>query len=214
MNKVQQGKFITVEGQDGAGKTTNIKFIRDLLTQKNIDVLLTREPGGTKLGEKLRHLMLNSHDIDIDNVTELLLMFAARAQHLTETIKPALSAGTWVVCDRFTDATFAYQSGGRGLPTHYVETLQRLVQGDLQPDLTLLLDVDLAVGQARSHQREVERDRFESEQTAFKQRVRDAYLDLARQHPDRIFVIDASVDLSQVHNQIRQVFNRFLESTL
>ena len=214
MNKVQQGKFITVEGQDGAGKTTNIKCIRDLLTQKNIDVLLTREPGGTKLGEKLRHLMLNSHDIEIDNVTELLLMFAARAQHLTETIKPALSAGTWVVCDRFTDATFAYQSGGRGLPTHYVETLQRLVQGDLQPDLTLLLDVDLAVGQARSHQREVERDRFESEQTAFKQRVRDAYLDLARQHPDRIFVIDASVDLSQVHNQIRQVFNRFLESTL
>ena len=211
---MQQGKFITVEGQDGAGKTTNIEFIRDLLTQKNVDVLLTREPGGSGLGEELRHLILNRHDIDIDNVAELLLMFAARAQHLTETIKPAFSTGTWVLCDRFTDATFAYQSGGRGLPAHYVETLQQLVQGDLQPDLTLLLDVDLAVGQARSHQREVERDRFESEQTAFKQKVRDAYLDLARQHPDRIFVIDASVDLGQVHNQIRQVLNRFLESNL
>ena len=214
MNKVQNGKFITVEGQDGAGKTTNIEFIRDLLEQKNIDVLVTREPGGTKLGEELRRLILNAHDVDIDDVAELLLMFAARAQHITEIIKPALNRGTWILCDRFTDATFAYQSGGRGLPPDYVETLQRLVQGDLEPDLTLLLDVDLSTGQARSRQRNTERDRFESEHMAFKQRVRDTYLDLARRYPNRICVIDASLDLNQVQERIMQVLNRFVKNNL
>ena len=214
MNKGRKGKFITVEGQDGAGKTTNIDYIHDLLKQKNIHVLMTREPGGTKLGEELRRLILNAHDIDIDDVTELLLMFAARAQHITEIIRPALNAGTWVLCDRFTDATFAYQSGGRGLPPDYVETLQQLVQGDLEPDLTILLDVDLSTGQARSRQRNTEHDRFESEQMAFKQRVRDAYLGLARRYPNRICVIDASFDLSQVQEQILQVLNRFVEDNL
>ena len=159
MNSVQKGKFITVEGQDGAGKTTNIEFISDQLKQHGIDVLLTREPGGTKLGEELRNLILNGHDLPINDMAELLMMFAARAQHISEVIKPAIRAGTWVLCDRFTDATFAYQSGGRGLPPHSVETLQRLVQGELQPDLTLLLDVDLSTGQARSRQRNSGQDR-------------------------------------------------------
>ena len=214
MNKGQKGKFITVEGQDGAGKTTNIEYIRDQLKQYGIEVLLTREPGGTKLGEELRNLMLNGDDLPINDMAELLMMFAARAQHISEVIRPAISAGTWVLCDRFTDATFAYQSGGRGLPPHYVETLQRLVQGDLQPDLTLLLDVDLSTGQARSQQRNAGRDRFESEQMAFKQRVRDAYLDLAHKHPNRICVIDASLGLSEVQKQILHVLNRFLEGSL
>ena len=214
MNKVPKGKFITVEGQDGAGKTTNIKFIRDQLKQSGIDVLLTREPGGTKLGEELRNLMLSVHDLAINDMAELLMMFAARAQHISQVIRPAIRAGTWVLCDRFTDATFAYQSGGRGLPPHSVETLERLVQGDLQPDLTLLLDVDLSTGQARSRQRNAGRDRFESEQMAFKQRVRDAYLDLARQQPNRICVIDASLELSEVQKQILNVLNRFVESSL
>ena len=214
MNKGQKGKFITVEGQDGAGKTTNIDYIRDQLKQNGIEVLLTREPGGTKLGEELRNLMLNGDDLPINDMAELLMMFAARAQHISEVIRPAISAGTWVLCDRFTDATFAYQSGGRGLPPHYVETLQRLVQGDLQPDLTILLDVDLSTGQARSQQRNAGRDRFESEQMAFKQRVRDAYLDLAHKHPNRICVIDASLGLSEVQKQILHVLNRFLEGSL
>lgn len=208
-----RGKFITVEGQDGAGKTTNIAHVQELLEQYGIAVLSTREPGGTKLGENLRRLILDGHEHKIDATAELLLIFAARAQHLEETIVPALNRGTWVLCDRFTDATFAYQGGGRGLPMEHIQTLQNLVQGDLQPDLTLLLDVDIDTGLARSRRRAAEHpDRFEQEQIAFKRRVRKTYLSLAEHYPDRVHVVDASVEIEQVQRQIRHILDIYVKS--
>ena len=214
MNNVKKGKFVTVEGQDGAGKTTNLEFVRQLLEASGVRVLATREPGGTRLGEELRKLILQGHDLNIDPVAELLLIFAARAQHLAETITPALNAGTWVLCDRFTDATYAYQSGARGLPEENVQVLEKLVQGPLQPDLTLLLDVDLDTGQSRCGQRNsAGQDRFEAQRDSFKQKVRQAYLGLAARHSDRIQVIDACTDLDSVQTQIRKVMGRFLENT-
>ena len=206
-----RGKFITVEGQDGAGKSTNIAFVHQLLEQRGIDVLLTREPGGTKLGEELRRLILDGHEYNIDATAELLLIFAARAQHLKETITPALNQGSWVLCDRFTDATFAYQGGGRGLPMGHVQQLQTLVQAGLQPDLTLLLDVDINTGLSRARQRAAHQpDRFEGEQILFKTRVRKTYLQLAEQHADRIQVVDASVDIAQVQHQIQCIIDTYL----
>lgn len=211
MNKTR-GKFITVEGQDGAGKTTNIGYIHRLLERHNVEVILTREPGGTKLGEDLRHLVLEGHDHRIDATTELLLIFAARAQHLAEIIRPTLDRGTWVLCDRFTDATYAYQGGGRGVPREHIHTLQTLVQDGLQPDLTLLLDVDIDTGLARSQQRGPDRpDRFEQEKVVFKQRVRSEYLRLAEQHPDRIQIVDASTEIAQVQCQIDRIILAFME---
>lgn len=202
-----------MEGQDGAGKTTNVEFVHQLLKRRGVEVLLTREPGGTKLGEDLRHLILDGHDHNIDATAELLLIFAARAQHLAETILPALNAGIWVLCDRFTDATFAYQGGGRDLPMAHIRTLETLVQGNVRPDITLLLDVDINTGLIRSQQRNVvQPDRFEQEEIAFKQRVRDTYLSLAQLHPDRIHVIDASVDLEQVQYQIAQIIQEYVEN--
>ncbi len=211
MNKPETGRFITVEGQDGAGKTTNIDFIERLLREHGIEVLSTREPGGTRLGEKLRRLILDGHELHIHAMSELLMIFAARAQHLEESILPALSRGTWVLCDRFTDATFAYQSGGRGLPRDYVETLEQMVQRDLRPDLTVLLDVDPETGEHRTRRREnPEQDRFESQQAVFKQSVRRAYLDLAQRDPERVRVVDASLALDDVRLQIRRIIVRFL----
>lgn len=208
-----KGKFITIEGQDGAGKTTNIEYVYQLLEQKGLEVLLTREPGGTKLGEDLRSLILNGHDYNIDATAELLLIFAARAQHLAQIIVPALNDGIWVLCDRFTDATFAYQGGGRGLSLEHIQALETLVQGGVRPDITLLLDIDIDTGLSRSQQRGAPRpDRFEREQIAFKRRVRDAYLSLAEQHPDRVHVVDASVELGLVQEQIRQIMQEYLES--
>ena len=208
-----RGKFVTVEGVDGAGKTTNIEFIYQLLEQAGLEVLLTREPGGTKLGEDLRNLILDGHEHNIDAVAELLLIFAARAQHLAEVIEPALSKGAWVLCDRFTDATFAYQGGGRGLSTAHIQTLETLVQDSLRPDVTLLLDVDIDTGLARSNRRNSgQPDRFEREQLAFKQRVRDTYLSLAAQHRERVHVIDASLELPEVQRQIRQIMQPYLQT--
>ena len=213
MSKTVKGKFITVEGQDGAGKTTSLEFIHHELQRSGRDVLLTREPGGTALGERLRELILDGHDLNIDAMAELLLIFAARAQHLAETIVPALDSGQWVLCDRFTDATYAYQGGGRDLPGSYVQTLENLVQGELRPDLTLLLDVDLDTGARRAGQRCGDPDRFESEEIAFKRKVRQVYLDLARQHPDRIVVIDATAELEQVQQQIQHRLDIFMAQT-
>jgi len=211
VSKTGAGKFITVEGQDGAGKTTNIKFIEDVLRGYGFDVYLTREPGGTDLGEILRRLVLQEHELHIDALAELLIIFAARAQHLSERILPALSTGAWVLCDRFTDATFAYQSGGRGLPWSHVEVLERMVQGDLRPDLTVLLDVDPETGVRRTRQRSnTEPDRFEAQKVGFRRKVRKAYLDLAQSDPGRIRIVDASAAVRDVQVQIRRVIERFI----
>lgn len=198
------GKFITVEGIEGVGKSTNITYIQQLLEANGIDVVLTREPGGTPLGEAIRALLLDAQYTGMDSVCELQLMFAARAEHLARVIHPALSQGRWVLCDRFTDATYAYQGGGRGIDTAIISRLEQLVQGDFRPDLTLLLDVPVEVGLARASDRSAP-DRFEQEKVDFFARVRQAYLDMARQHDGRYRVIDASQPLAGVQQQIAAV---------
>lgn len=204
------GLFITVEGQDGAGKTSNLAYIEELLTAAGKDVVRTREPGGTELGEALRNLILHSTG-KLDPHAELLMIFAARAQHLSQIIEPALAVGKWVLCDRFTDATYAYQGAGSGIDEGVIATLENLVQGTRRPDLTLLLDVDPLVAGRRSTQRS-EPDRFESEGQSFKQRVRAAYMNMASRDADRFRVIDASRSLAEVQQQIRQDIERFLAS--
>ena len=194
--------FITLEGSEGVGKTSNMEYIQSLLQQQSIDYIVTREPGGTAMGEALREMLLGEDFKGMADDTELLLMFAARAEHVARVIRPALAEGKWVLCDRFTDATYAYQGGGRGLDVQRIAGLEQWVLGDLRPDLTLLLDAPVAVGRERAGKRSAP-DRFEQEQEAFFERVRKAYLDLASQQPSRIKVIDASVELSAVQAQIK-----------
>ena len=201
--------FITVEGIEGAGKSSNIAFTESLLRSHGHDVLLTREPGGTPLGEELRALLLGHKHDGMQDLTELLLMFAARAEHLHGKILPALEAGKWVICDRFTDATYAYQGGGRQLDTSAISTLESLVQGSRRPDLTLLLDLPVETGLTRAAKRS-EPDRFERQKLEFFQRVREAYLEIARQQPARVKVIDASTELDQVQQQISDVMTPYL----
>ena len=196
-----QGKFITVEGIEGVGKTTNMEFIHQQLLASGRDVVVTREPGGTPLGEAIRGLLLDPRYTGMDSTCELQLMFAARAEHLARVIRPALQQGQWVLCDRFTDATYAYQGGGRGIDKTIIARLEELVQGDFRPDLTLLLDVPVEVGLARAGQRGG-LDRFEQEKRAFFERVRAAYLDMAREHPQRYRVIDAGQPLQQVQQAL------------
>lgn len=161
-----RGKFLTLEGTEGVGKTTNRTFIEDYLRERNIPLLVTREPGGTPLAEELREMLLKNRDETVDPTAELLMVFAARAQHLNQVILPALEQGTWVLCDRFTDATFAYQGFGRGLPTDVIASLETLVQKEVRPDLTLILDIDVETGLKRARQRG-DLDRFESEELTF-----------------------------------------------
>lgn len=201
--------FITVEGIEGAGKSSNIAFTENLLRSHGHEVLLTREPGGTPLGEELRELLLGHKHDGMNDLTELLLMFAARAEHLHSKILPALEEGRWVICDRFTDATYAYQGGGRQLDTTAIATLEDLVQGSRRPDLTLLLDLPVETGLARAAKRS-EPDRFERQKLEFFQRVRDAYLQIARQQPGRVKVIDASPDLDLVQEQISDILMPYL----
>ena len=201
--------FITVEGIEGAGKSSNIAFTESLLRSHGHDVLLTREPGGTPLGEELRQLLLGHKHDGMHDLTELLLMFAARAEHLHGKILPALEAGKWVICDRFTDATYAYQGGGRQLDTSAIATLENLVQENRRPDLTLLLDLPVETGLARAAKRS-EPDRFERQKLEFFQRVREAYLQIAHQQPDRVKVIDASLELDRVQEQISKTLTPFL----
>jgi len=196
-----KGKFITVEGIEGVGKTTNIGFIHQQLQAAGRDVVLTREPGGTPLGEAVRGLLLDPEYTGMDSTCELQLMFAARAEHLAKVVWPALEKGRWVLCDRFTDATYAYQGGGRGIDTGVIARLEDLVQGDFRPDLTLLLDVPVAVGLARACKRGT-LDRFEQEKIEFFERVRNAYLEMAQRSPDRYRVIDASQPLELVQQQL------------
>lgn len=204
------GRFLTLEGGEGVGKSTNLSLVVELIEAAGHTVVTTREPGGTPLAEEIRELFLGVREERVAGLTELLLIFAARAQHLETVIRPALAAGSWVVCDRFTDATFAYQGGGRGLPAAQIEALEQLVQGDLRPDLTLYLDVPVEVGQARIEGRE--HDRMEREQRDFYESVRATYLDLAARHP-RIRVIDAARSLSEVQADIRRIVSRFLSGT-
>jgi dTMP kinase len=198
-----RGKFITLEGMDGAGKSTHLAWISGFLQAHGVRVRVTREPGGTAVGEKLRALMLDkSQQLHPD--TEALLMFAARREHLDKVILPALEAGDWVLCDRFTDATFAYQSGGSGLPWQRVAALESWVQGELQPDLTLYFDVPAEVGKART-QAVREPDRFEQEGRTFFERVRAGYLRRAQEHTPRIAVVDATGAIEDIKNSVENI---------
>lgn len=206
------GRFITVEGIEGGGKSSNIPYIRRLLEDAGIEVILTREPGGTVLGEEIRGLLLDHRHDGMAADSELLLMFAARAEHLARVIRPALAAGKWVLCDRFTDATYAYQGGGREVGLARVETLARWVHADLNPALTLLFDLPVEAGLARAGRRAAA-DRFEKEEVAFFERVRATYLELARREPGRYRIIDASPPLAQVQASIDEVIDQWLTQT-
>jgi dTMP kinase len=197
------GKFVTFEGIDGAGKTTHLAWLAERLREKGAVVTVTREPGGTPFGERLRELLLDRTQ-QLDPATEMLLMFAARRQHLSDVIVPALKEGRWVLCDRFTDATFAYQGGGSGVPWTDIAEVERLVHGELQPHITVLFDVPPGVGRRRSAQARTP-DRFEQEQEAFHARVRDAYLRRAREHPARIRIIDASRSIEEVQKALEGI---------
>lgn len=202
-------RFITLEGGEGAGKSTCLAFIRDFLEQKGFPLVVTREPGGTPLAEEIRSLLLTRRDERVAPDAELLLMFAARAQHLDQVILPALARGDWVLCDRFTDATYAYQGYGRHQPLPTIAALEQLVQGDLVPGLTLLLDLPVQEGLARAAAR-AEKDRFESEQDAFFERVRQGYRERASAEPARFRVIDASQSLDKVQASIVAVLEEWL----
>lgn len=204
---MQRGQFITIEGTEGVGKSTNIDFIREWLSNRGVAVVDTREPGGTPLAESVRELLLQKRAEPVDATAELLLVFAARAQHMYGKIVPALNAGDWVLCDRFTDATYAYQGGGRGLDKAHIEQLEQLVQGDIRPDMTFILDIDVKVGLARASER-AELDRFESEQVEFFEKVRAAYLTRAKQYPERYCVIDAGQPLAAVQADIASALDR------
>ncbi len=201
-----QGKFISIEGVEGVGKSTSIEAIKKYLEVKKIEFVVTREPGGTVLSEKIRELLLQVNSEAPGGMTELLLIFASRAQHLEKVIRPALENGIWIICDRFTDATYAYQGGGRGLKTSVIAELESMVLGELRPDLTIILDLDPETGLARAKERG-ELDRFENEKDEFFNKVRSAYLDIARSNPDRCFVIDASQNIEQVSSDIINLFN-------
>ena len=203
---MEKGKFITLDGIDGAGKTTQLAVIRDWFEQQNLPVYFTREPGGTIVGEKLRKIMLDKHT-HISVMTETLLMFAARQQHLEEIILPNLEKGVHVVSDRFTDATFAYQGAGRGVSLEKIECLERLVQEDFCPDLTILLDVPLSVSLSRIEQTR-DKDRFEQENMAFFERVRSAYLARAANAPSRYVVVNNICDKMEVKTEIEQILTR------
>jgi dTMP kinase len=194
-------KFITFEGVDGAGKSTHLEWFADALRQRGVDLLVTREPGGTPLGERLREILLNQ---PMHAETEALLMFAARREHVEQVIRPALQRGTWVISDRFSDASFAYQGGGRGVPLVKLEQLEQWVHGDLQPDLTLLFDIPIEVARQRLANN-VSLDRFEQEQGEFFERVRQAYLARAAKTPQRFAVIRAEKTLPEVQQELANI---------
>ena len=201
--------FITLEGTEGVDKSTALSYIQAYLTEHYVPFISTREPGGTPLAEKIRHLLLTKDDEKMAHHTELLLMFAARAQHLEQVIKPALAAKTWVLCDRFTDASYAYQGGGRGLPMSEIAQLESLVQGTLQPTLTLWLDAPVEIGLQRAAARH-QLDRFEQEKVAFFDKVRAVYQQRAQSYPQRYRRIDANVPLEQVQAQLKAVLSHFV----
>ncbi len=206
-----QGKFITLEGGEGVGKSTNLTFIKEYLEGAGKEIIVTREPGGTGIGEEIRNLLLEHRKESMSESVELLLMFASRAQHLQQLILPALKQGKWVLCDRFTDATYAYQGGGRGLKAGSIKILEDFVQKGVKPDCTFLLDAPIEIGLHRASQRG-ELDRFESEEKRFFQRVREAYLERARAEQERFQVIDASQPLAMVQQAIAMNLKRLLSN--
>ncbi|WP_426141672.1 dTMP kinase [Pseudomonas sp. DWP3-1-2] len=203
------GLFITLEGPEGAGKSTNREYLADRLRAEGIDVLLTREPGGTPLAERIRELLLAPSDEPMHADTELLLVFAARAQHLAQVIRPALARGAVVLCDRFTDATYAYQGGGRGVSLQRISTLEDFVQGDLRPDLTLVFDLPVEVGLARASARG-RLDRFEQEGRTFFDAVRSTYLKRADAEPARYRLVNAALPLSDVQQSLNALLPEIL----
>ena len=205
-----RGKFITLEGIEGVGKSTQLEHVADLIRAAGNSVICTREPGGTPLAEDIRDLLLTPSDEQVPPSGELLLMFAARAVHLENLIRPALERGDWVVCDRFTDATYAYQGFGRGVARAEIGMLERLVQGELRPDLTILLDTPVDVGLARARKRG-EPDRFESEKAQFFERVRCGYLEIAAAEPDRVRVVDAAVPIAEVNLVVATLLEKILK---
>nr|WP_243434538.1 dTMP kinase [Pseudomonas sp. 30_B] len=202
--------FITLEGPEGAGKSTNREYLAERLRERGIEVQLTREPGGTPLAERIRELLLSPSDEAMAVDTELLLVFAARAQHIAEVIRPALARGAVVLCDRFTDATYAYQGGGRGLPVERIAQLESFVQGDLRPDLTLVFDLPVEIGLSRAAARG-RLDRFEQEGRAFFEAVRSTYLDRARAEPARYRIVDAAQPLAEVQRSLDTLLPTLLE---
>ena len=202
------GKFITIEGTEGAGKSTNLSSVEKVLNDFDISYIVTREPGGTAVGEELRSVLLKNESINISGQTELLLMFASRMQHINDVIKPALKLNKWVICDRFTDASYAYQGYGRQLNLSFISSLENLVHPDLQPDLTLILDVPVNIAMGRVHNRG-NLDRFEQEDVAFFNRVRAGYKEIAKNNIDRCREIDASKDLGEVQAEVMQIIRDF-----
>lgn len=202
-----RGQFITFEGTEGVGKSTQIRTAAETLESLGVDFVVTREPGGTPMAEAIRELLLAPRDEPVNDLTELLLMFAARAQHLHTYILPALERGQWVLCDRFTDATFAYQGGGRGVPRERIELLESFVQGEIRPDHIILLDAPVEIGMSRARQRG-ELDRFELEAISFFQRIRDTYLERA-DGDSRYSIVDASASLEQVSARVKNLMCKF-----
>lgn len=210
-----RGRFITVEGGEGVGKSTQIDAIRATVESAGFEVILTREPGGTGRAERIRELLLAPDTESMPQICELLLMFAARATHLHNLVVPALQRGAWVLCDRFTDATYAYQGGGRGISETHISQLEKLVQQDLRPDLTLLLDAPIELAMQRARARNLARgealgDRFEREQRDFFERVRRTYLLIGKNDPNRVKVIDAARDVENVKRDVQTIVAAFL----
>ena len=203
---MERGKFITIDGVEGAGKSTQIEFICEYLKAKGVDVILTREPGGTDIGEKIRTLLLSNSTGKMHADTELMLMFAARNEHIQNKIMPALKQGDWVLSDRFTDASYAYQGGGRGLDVSRIAQLEQWVSQDFTPDMTLLLDVPVEIGMSRVESRG-KKDRIELEATDFFNRVRQAYIDRSEQFPERIKLIDSSQTVDHTKQQIKVILD-------
>ena len=201
--------FITIEGVEGAGKSTAVKILQTYLDQKNVDYVLTREPGGTDIAECIRRVLLGDYNEEMSADTELLLMFAGRSQNINQVINPALQNGQWVLSDRFTDASFAYQGGGRGVPVKHINDLAQWVQGDLAPDLTFLMDIPVEEGMKRISSRGA-KDRIEREGLEFFNRVRQTYLNRAKAEPDRFVMIDASQSLDVVHNQLTKKLSKLM----
>lgn len=206
-----KGRFVTLEGIEGVGKSSNLAYLNEELRRRSIDVWVTREPGGTDLGEEIRQLLLGHRHDGMADETELLLMFAARAEHLAKEIRPRLASGQWVLCDRFTDATFAYQGGGRGIPESRIAELERWVQGSLRPHATILLDAPLDVAFARVNKRGAAQDRFEKQKHDFFGRVRQCYLDRAAREASRFIVVDAARSLEEVQSQLTQIVETLVE---
>ena len=206
---MKKGLFITLEGIEGAGKSTVVDFIEDFLTKEGHDVIKTREPGGTVIGEQIREILLKNENFTLTYDTELLLVFSARAQHIQEVILPALSLGKIILCDRFTDASYAYQGGGRGIDASRINLLEKWVQGDLRPNLTLLFDLDVSIGMQRTKKRSGT-DRFEREEINFFEKIRNTYLERAKNEPQRFRIINSALSLENVKEQIVSILKDFL----